>query len=232
MDAIVQVEGLKCESGPSFPVAREPSSRHRDALRLLFILVAGGEDANEPTEDVARIFRAEKRLMAMDFLVRYPDYLGDALLDLYEETGEQELLEAVQNIFQNDEPCVRLVRMVRWRHGAYQNAEDALAMLSYYGLARPMQLAGDDGKVRRYEYLVSRRAISFLEKCVEDHPDLVWYRDRLTLVMRVAAGKSGSALKEWQYEHPEYGNTIQGDVIPTIREHVEQRLARIVGVSP
>ncbi|WP_337245856.1 hypothetical protein [Luteimonas sp. gir] len=198
---------------------------------MLFILVAGGEDADEPTQDVAKIFRAEKRLMAMDFLVRYPDYLGDALLDLYEDTGEHELLGAVQSIFQNDEPSVRMVRMVRWRHGAYQNAEDALAMLSYYGLARPMQLSGDDGKVRRYEYLVSPRAISFLEKCVEDHPDLAWYRDRLTLVMRVAAGKSGSALKEWQYEHPEYGSTIQGDVIPTIQKHVEQRLAKIVGAT-
>lgn len=92
-------------------------------------------------------------------------------------------------------------------------------MLSYNGLARSMQLAGDDGKIRRYEYLISSKAISFLEKCVQDHPELAWYRDRLALVMRVASSKSGSALKDWQYEHPQYGNTSQGDFIPTIRGH-------------
>lgn len=232
MDISVKGERGERETAPPVPPSREPGYRHRDALRLLFILVAGGEDANEPTEEVIKVFRAEKRLMAMDFLVRYPDYLADALLDIFEQTSESELLEAVQRIFIDDEPSVRLVRMVRWRHGAYQNVEDALSMLSYYGLARPMQLAGDDGKIRRYEYLISLKAISFLERCVQDHPELAWYRDRLALVMRVASGKSGSALKEWQYEHPEYGNTIQGDVIPTIREQVEKRLARIIGSQP
>lgn len=207
----------------------EQRSRHRDALRLLFILVAGGEDVETPLKDVVKIFRAEKRLMAMDFLVRYPDYLADALLDLFEETGEADLLDAVRNIFVGDEPSIRLVRMVRWRHGAYQNIEDSLSMLSYYGLARPMKLTGDDGKIRRYEYLISPQAIAFLDKCIIDYPELGWYRDRLKLVMRVAAGKSGSALKEWQYDHPEYGNTIQGDLIPTIRDQVEKRLCKIVG---
>lgn len=50
--------------------------------------------------------------------------------------------------------------------------------------------------------------------------------------MRVASGKSGSALKDLQYEHPQYGNTIQGDFIPTIRELVEQRLAKFIGSEP
>ncbi len=232
MSAFAEDEWQVGETGALSRARRESSYRYRDALRLLFILVAGGEDAGKFNGEIVKVFRAEKRLMAMDFLVRYPDYLGDALLDLYEETREPELLQAVQRIFLDDEPSVRLVRMVRWRHGAYQNVEDALAMLSYYGLARPMQLAGEDGKIRRYEYLISSKAITFLEECVRDHQELAWYRDRLALVMRVACGKSGSALKEWQYEHPEYGNTIQGDVIPTIRDQVEQRLAKIVGLKP
>jgi hypothetical protein len=229
VDLLVEGESAEGKRAQPSTTSREPSTRNRDALRLLFILVAGGEYADEPTEKVAKVFRAEKRLMALDFLVRYPDYLADALLDLYEGTGEPELLKAVQRIFLEDEPSVRLVRMVRWRHGAYQNVEDSLAMLSYYGLVKPMQLADEHGKIRRYEYLISHKAISFLETCVQDHPELAWYRDRLVLVMRVAGGKSGTALKEWQYEHPVYGNTIQGDVIPTIQQQVEQRLAKILG---
>jgi len=206
---------------------REPGSRYRDALRLLFILAQGSEPTEIPTDDAVRIFRAEKRLMAMDFLVRYPDYLADALLDLYEQTGEQELLEEVRQIFLKEEPSVRLVRMVRWRHGAYQNVDDALSMLSYYGLVRPMQLSDGDGKVRRYEYLISAKALAFLKDTVREHPELAWYRGRLELVMRIAHGKSGSALKEWQYEHPEYGNTMHGDIIASISSQVEKRLAKI-----
>lgn len=216
------------KSGAVRPVdQREPGSRYRDALRLLFILAEGSEPTNNPTDDAVCIFRAEKRLMAMDFLVRYPDYLADALLDLYEQTGEQNLLEEVRQIFLEDEPSVRLVRMVRWRHGAYQNIDDALSTLSYYGLVRPMQLSDGEGKVRRYEYLISAKALKFLEDTVREHPELAWYRDRLMLVMRVAHGKSGSALKEWQYEHPEYGNTMHGDIIASISSQVEKRLAEI-----
>jgi hypothetical protein len=217
--------------GPSpiqaFPPSAGLGSRYRDALRLLFILVTGSDGADEPTAKVAKIFRAEKRLMAMEFLVRYPDYLADALLDLFEETSDPELLASVRQIFEADEPSIRLVKMVRWKHGAYQNVEDALAVLSYYGLVQPMQLKGEDGKVRRYEYLIAPRAISFLEECVANHPTLDWYRDRMKLVMRVAGDKSGSALKEWQYEHPAYSNTMHGDLIPSIRDQVKERLSTI-----
>lgn len=229
MVILAEHERAACAHSSPSGTKNEPGYRYRDALRLLFILVAGGEDVERPLEDVVKIFRAEKRLMAMDFLIRYPDYLADALLDLFEATGDVDLLETVQHIFHDDEPSVRLVRMVRWRHGAYQNIEDSLSTLSYYGLARPMKLKGDDGKIRRYEYLISPKAISFLDKCIADHPELAWYRDRMKLVMRVAAGKSGSALKEWQYEHPEYSNTIQGDVIPTISDQVERRLSKLMG---
>lgn len=203
-------------------------ARYRDALRLLFILVAGAEDADEPTGKTAKIFRAEKRLMAMDFLVRYPDYLADALLDIVETQADMNLLKKVEGIFEADEPSVRLVRMVRWKRGAYENIEDALSLLSYYGLVQPMQLKGGDGKVRRYEYLISSKAVAFLDKCVTDHPTLTWYRDRMALVMRVASGKSGSELKGWQYEHPTYGQTLHGDLIPSIRGDVEKRLHEIV----
>ncbi|WP_246657623.1 hypothetical protein [Cohaesibacter sp. CAU 1516] len=212
---------------PTTDPASSGGFRYRDALRLLFILVVGSDDAAEPTEECVKVFSAEKRLMAMDFLVRYPDYLADALLDVVETEGDVELLEKVVGIFDADEPSVRLVRMVRWKRGAYENIEDALSLLSYYGLVRSMQLKGEDGKVRRYEYQISSKAVAFLDKCVTDHPRLVWYRERMMLVMRVASNKSGSKLKDWQYEHPTYGQTLHGDLIPSIRGEVEKRLRRI-----
>jgi hypothetical protein len=52
----------------------------------------------------------------------------------------------------------------------------------------------------------------------------------MKLVMRVAGDKSGSALKEWQYEHPAYSNTMHGDLIPSIRDQVKERLSTIQGM--
>lgn len=129
-------------SGKTTAATSSAETRYRDALRLLFILVAGADEADEPASDTVKIFRAEKRLMAMDFLVRYPDYLADALLDLVEAEADEELLKKAQGIFKDDEPSVRLVRMVRWKRGAYENIEDALSLLSYYGLVQSMQLKG------------------------------------------------------------------------------------------
>jgi hypothetical protein len=213
---------------------RRSSSRYRDALRLMFILVAGSEareNSGSPNDPVSS-FRSEKRLMAMDFLVRYPDYLANSLLDLYEETGEQELLEAARSMFAEDEPDARLVKMIRWNYGAYQPVDDSLALLTYFGFVRAMQLRSDDGKTKWNEYLILPKALTFLDDAVASQPALGWYRDRMTLLKRVTADKSGSALKDEQYEIPAYSNTNLGEIIPSIRDAVEARLNSILGITP
>lgn len=65
--------------------ARAP---HRDAIRILFILNAGGVPLTDPNDAlVAKIFKGEARLHAFDFWMRNPDYLASELLDAYGETG-------------------------------------------------------------------------------------------------------------------------------------------------
>src|SRR5215216_5048159 len=78
---------------------------YRDAIRLLFILVHCSKPLPEPdpVTGAIRIFHAEKRALAIDFWIRYPDYLADELLDLFEDTHDPELLKAVQHIFQQEE---------------------------------------------------------------------------------------------------------------------------------
>ncbi|WP_371881702.1 hypothetical protein [Caballeronia sp. S22] len=161
--------------------------------------------------------------MAIDFLVRYPDYLADALLDLYEADHDTSLLDEVDRIFANEEPSVRVISMVRWHFGAYQKIETALSTLHAFGLVRPMKLV-KDGENRRYDYHLYPKAFSFLDTAMTEVPDLQWYRDRVRLAMKVAAAKSGSKLKGWQYEHEEYSNTPQGSVIPSIANKVKARL--------
>ena len=96
--------------------ARTP---HRDAIRILFILNAGGMplvDPNDPT--VAKIFKGEARLHAFDFWMRNPDYLASELLDGYEATGNADYRQAAEAIFESDEPDLRRIPMIRYLFGA------------------------------------------------------------------------------------------------------------------
>ena len=107
--------------------ARTP---HRDAIRILFILNAGGMplvDPNDPT--VAKIFKGEARLHAFDFWMRNPDYLASELLDGYEATGNADYRQAAEAIFESDEPDLRRIPMIRYLFGAYERLDDALSLL-------------------------------------------------------------------------------------------------------
>lgn len=200
----------------------------RDALRLLFILVEGAE-ASGSTEATTGfpVFIGEKRLMAIDFLVRYPDYLANSLLDLYEIQREPTILASVRTIFIANEPDVRVVRMVRWRRGAFQNIETALSILHSRGLVRTMKksLGGDR---YQHEFVVGEKAKEFIEEAIRDQPTLAWYRDRARLAMLIAGHRSGTNLKDEQYEQEEYRHATFGSLIPSIKDRV---LARLSGME-
>ena len=97
----------------------ETGFRYRDALRLLFILHAGARpiDPPDPQTGIIGIFEGEKRLMAIDFWVRYPDYLADQLLDLYDQTKDPALLAEIQAIFDREEPDEPQHRLRGCLHG-------------------------------------------------------------------------------------------------------------------
>jgi hypothetical protein len=215
------------ENNPQTSTTKPPAVGYhfRDALRLLFILVGGSEPA-ESGEEGDYVFHGEKRAMAIDFLVRYPDYLADALLDQYEETDDRTLLDAAQAIFDRDEPDVRLVRMVRWRRGAFQNMETALSILQARDLVRPM-IRHFSADQKRYEFIVRTAARRFLDTAVAAEPPLKWYEERVALVLRIAGIRSGSSLKDDQYEHKEYREAPLGSAIPSIKERVLARLHRL-----
>lgn len=200
---------------------------HRDAVRLLFILALGSE-ADETVGDAGpvRIFRGEKRAMAIDFLVRYPDYLAHELLNRYEHERRPEQLAEVETIFAADEPDVRLVKMIRWHRGAFQNIETPLAILRFHGLVRALRKSGGQ---RRHDFVVEPAAFAFMDDAILRQPALAWYRDRAALVMSLAGFRSGSSLKDDQYLHEEYRDAPLGTEIPSIRDRVLDRLKRLRG---
>jgi hypothetical protein len=203
---------------------------YRDALRLLFILALGSEpvDPSDTRPKAQRVFQGEKRLMAIDFLVRYPDYLADALLDRYQAEKDAALLDVVQAIFDNEEPDVRVVRMVRWQRGAFQNIETALAILQSRHLIRSVRYKTAGGQ-RRHDVFVEPAAHTFLEGAVQQQSALSWYRERVKLALTVAGMRSGSSLKEDQYLHEEYRNAPYGTEIPSIKDRVLARLQKLRG---
>ena len=77
-------------------------SPHRDALRILFILKAGGSPLEPPAAEETLIFKGEARLQAFDFWMRNPDYLAAELLDLFAETKDKGYYEAAQAILRGD----------------------------------------------------------------------------------------------------------------------------------
>lgn len=180
---------------------------HRNALRILFILVKGSRPyTGTPVDGYDRVFRGETKVQALDFWVRYPDYLADELLSLYETTGDGECLAAASDIFAEEEPDLRRVPMLRRYFGAYEPLDTVLGILKSRGLVLPRSLR------------------DLITEAVADLPELGWYDRRVDLVLRVADGRGGYALKERQHRQKEYHDAQTGDLIPTTAERVRKRL--------
>jgi hypothetical protein len=162
--------------------------------------------------------------------MRYPDYLAEKLLDLYEAGGEAALLDEAERILVEEEPDIRLVKMIRWRRGAFDDLQTSLAILGYRGLARSMKRERPHQQPL-YEYMTGPLARQFLHEAVSSQPGLAWYERQTQLALIVATDKSGSALKDIHYAEEEYANTPYGEAIPSIRDRVAARVGRIRGGS-
>lgn len=206
-------------------------SRYRDALRILFILRAGGAAMPVPSDpDIVSIFKGEARLLAFDFWMRNPDYLAAELLDLFEQNGAPEYMEAVETILQHEEPDLRRVPMIRYFFGAYDRLDDVLSLLRSRDLIRITGVKGKT-KVKETDFLLTVKGMELCDSAVEQEPILKWYLDRAQLVGRVAGDRGGAALKEQQYTRATYAETKLGGVIPPITNDIRDRLQQLKGMA-
>ncbi len=203
------------------------TSTAQDAIRLLFIFVRGCESLTVGPPGYVGCFEGKTKLHAMDFWVRYPDYLAYQLLNRYEEEGDERYLQKAQDIFQTEEPDIRSIPMIRYRFGAYDDISEALSILLSKGL---IITDGDkiNGKITAYEFYVTGKAKELIDSVVLEYPILKWYDDRASLVKELSGNLGGKALKEIQYEHMTYANTNLGTLIPSIKHQVQNRLTQIV----
>jgi hypothetical protein len=204
---------------------------HRDALRLLYIFVEGSSPLPDgDTSGAAAIFKGEARLYAIDFWMRYPDYLADELLNVFEQKREQRHLDAAKEIFKAEEPDIRRFPMIRWKFGAYERLDDTLAILTSRKL---VTITGKKAGTRVLEtdFLIMPSAFTLAKQIVIEFPELSWYSKRARLTAELAGDRGSKALKDHQHKQIEYHETKLGGTIPPITFRVQERLLSLIRTS-
>ena len=172
------------------------------------------------------LLEGQAKLQALDFWMRYPDYLANELLDIFESGKEEELLGIAERIFEDREPDLRHVPMIRYHFGAFEPLDNALAILRAHDLVR-IHRTGQPGQVKEHVYLLTAKGRAAMEELANGSPELAWYRDRARLVARVAGGRRGTALKDRQYLQREYAETDLSRPIRPIADRVRKRLREL-----
>jgi hypothetical protein len=210
------------------------ASRAQDAVRLLFLLdrcgaPCGDNAAEEAPAGAVALMSGQKRLQALDFWLRNPDYLADELLNQVENGSLADpgwALDQARVLLEGDEPEISRYPMVRWRFGAWEALDDALSLLFAHGLIDVVAVGEPSAKVERWDYYLMAAGRDLVAELRSDAPDLAWYDQRAAVVTAVAGQSSGSQLKELQYQQAEYERTVWKASISGITERVRERLVK------
>jgi hypothetical protein len=201
------------------------TSREQDAFRLLVLIDAGGGPIDDLAPPAAlAMVKSQMRLQALDFWLRNPDYLANEFLNEFESGSRGiEAVAVARSIIDSAEPELRRYPMVRYRFGAYEPLDDALAILKLHAyIAIRRKAIGS--RVGQHRYYLLRPGGEALSAILAEAPDLVWYADRARLVMDLAGTTGGKALKDRQYLDPTYKGTPLSSRILPITELVRARL--------
>jgi hypothetical protein len=202
------------------------ATRAQHAVRLLVVLSVAGERVKSPPDPTGSVLavRSEKRLQALDFWLRNPDYLADELVRGVIDDGlDKALLDVADQMLESKEPSLRHYPMPKWFYGAYEPLDDAMCLLEVHGLAMTARM-GVPGNVRRTQFFLTSAGSEAATEIAADSGPLRWYAEQAELVMIVAGNDTGSRLKQRQYAQAEYAGTGLGSAIGPIHEHVRIRL--------
>lgn len=204
------------------------TTRKRDAVRLLFILdQAGSPPGRNAPDGAVAVIKAEKRLQALDFWVRCPDYLAAELLEMHEKEPSAGFLDQAVLVMKGDEPDIRRMRMLRFLFGAWERIDDSMSQLISLGLGGIKRTIKPDGKISRTDFFLLEAGRQFANDLAVKSPELSWYRDRAKLVALVAGEDSGDDLKARQYKQAEYQEARWGSVIGPINHRILKRLKEL-----
>jgi hypothetical protein len=136
------------------------------------------------------------------------------------------LLGLAAEILDSEEPELRRYPMLRYLFGAYEDLEDALAVLREADLV-VRRKRGRPGHVVRTDYFLLSGGREMAVRIRTEYEYLAWYSHRSALVVQLAEGEGATQLKDRQYIQDEYLKTPHGVRIPSITERARQRLAAL-----
>ncbi|SFU15509.1 hypothetical protein SAMN05444141_11140 [Pseudovibrio denitrificans] len=201
----------------------------RDAVRILFVIAKAGEPVKRTApKGACAVINAEKKLQALDFWMRNPDYLASEILNQYEaDLSQKQLLKLADKVMSGDEPDIRRLAMQRFLFGAWEALDDAIATLTLPGLVRMQRSFTNDGtKIRQTSYYLTDEGAAKVAELEKIEP-LDWYAARAEIVALIAGTRSGNQLKSVQYKVAEYNDARHGTIIAPIRDEVDARLKEL-----
>lgn len=191
--------------------------KHR--IRIFLILYIFSEEYSDNTKpNYKKLFQGETKIQKIDFWLRNPDYLSYELLQVAKEdhTKKHEIKHIVKKIFQDNEPILRRAEMKKFFYGAYEDLDDVISFLISVGLVQFSSKRAKDATIRNKKYYITDLAIKKVEKNISELSFLKWYFERCGLIKHFFGNKSGSELKDAQYEIEEYSNASYGNPIEGI----------------
>ncbi|MFG2015665.1 hypothetical protein [Actinomadura geliboluensis] len=167
----------------------------------------------------------------MDFWMRNPDYLADELVTMVEIAKiSGSYLDTARSLLDDAEPDLHWYPMPRWFFGAYEQLDDAFALLETYSLAT-MRRTGQPGKKsQRNQFYLTQDGVEAAAELADD-PVLGWYSRQVKLVALVAGDDAGQRLKDRQYQQATYAGTELGLDIAPIAPRVRERLDALQAIT-
>ena len=200
----------------------DSSRKFRDRLRIVLILHTfcdrDGANGN------FGVFRTEMKIQALDFLLRYPDFLCMELLDLLDNDpaiDRNTVQKTVEEIYGNHEPIIRVEEMEKFFHGAYESIDDVIAFLISVGFIRHESKRRIDGRTYDKTYYVTHECADKLENGLKLIPSVKWYVERCELMKLYFNRFSGSELKQRQYRYSEYKDISYKSHIQNVNNKVK-----------
>jgi len=209
------------------------------AARLLVLLDVLGHEPSSTDKlvfaDVVKVVRASSRLAKLDFWLRNPDYLADELLNdidagkLRPAVG----LAEVDRMLSGVAPTVHSFPMQRYKHGAWELPDNALALLKSAGCVDSRRVGNADAlnaaKARR-DYFLLTAGVTRLGELRREVVQMGWYDQQAAAIKLLSVGGSGAAIRARQYEQPEYKAARVGTTIGSILERTRERFEEVAEV--
>jgi len=196
-----------------------------DRLRIIIILHTFCEQTANDSSGYYGIFRSEIKIQALDFLLRYPDFLSMELMDLMNTDSKidtEEIKYIITNIYKNKEPEIRVEEMEKFFFGAYESIDDVIAFYISIGFIKHDNKKRSDGKDYDNKYHITQECAIKIETHLRKMPAVSWYFERCILIRKYFDMFSGTELKTRQYRYSEYSNISYKSHIQNINDKVKQ----------